>query len=415
MSSDRRLISMRLLTVVSVLVAGLSVAAQEAPRPGAGWPGLWGPSRNAVAPALASPPRSAKNLWRRPSQGGYSELAIAGSRIVTMDLRDGADYVVALDAETGKDLWATRLGPTYRGHDSSEDGPIATPAIDGADVFAVGPHGLLVALDLKSGRERWRHELGAAFGTAMPVWGFAASPLVEGQLVIVAAGGAKGQGLLAFDRASGKPRWSALAGLSAGYSSAVAATLAGTRQVIVVRGDRVAAVSVADGKELWSVRGIGASEEILNSPLVLPGDRVLLTHAKESFLVQVARRDNGLVAEDVWRSPRVRISMSPAIHLNGSLYAFSGGQLACLDPATGESRWRERSGDGTLAAAGTTLFLVTRAGDLVLAEASPDAYRESFRTRAFSSGGSTVTGPSIAGGRVFVRSTREIAAFALGS
>ena len=415
MSCQSRLNSMRVLSMMSVVLLGTSIAAQEAPRPATGWPGLWGPSRNAITPALPSPPRSAKSLWHRQSQGGYSELAVAGQRIVTMELRDGVDYVVALDPETGRDLWATRIGPTYRGHDSSEDGPIATPAIDGADVFAIGPHGLLVALDLKTGRERWRHDLGASFGAAMPVWGFAASPLVEGQLVLVAAGGAKGQGLLAFDRASGKLRWSAVPGLSAGYSSAVAATIAGTRQVIVVRGDRVAAVSVADGRELWSARGVGATEEILNSALVLPDDRVLLTHAKESFLLHIVRQGNRLVAEEVWRSPRTRVSMSPVIHVNGSLYAFSGGQFTCIDPATGESRWRERLGDGTLAAAGTTLFLITRAGDLVIVEASPEGYREAFRTRAFGSGGSTVTGPSIAGGRVYLRSTREIAAFTLGS
>jgi outer membrane protein assembly factor BamB len=406
------------IACLAVLVTGsgsaITVAAQEASLPAPDWPGLWGPARNAVASAAVAPARTAKPLWQRKSQGGYSEVAVAGARVVTMDLRGGTDYVVALDAETGKDLWATPVGPTYRGHDSSEDGPIATSAIDGGDVFAVGPHGVLVALDLTTGRERWRHDLVAAFGAAPPIWGFAASPLVDGQLVIVPTGGAK-SGLLAFDRASGRLRWSALPGLSRGYSSAVAATVAGTRQVIVVRGDRVAAVSPDDGRELWSAPGLGASEEILNTPLVLPGDRVLLTHVKESFLLRIARHGDRLVAEEVWRSPRVKVSMSPAIHVNGLLYAFSSAQLVCIDPATGDVRWRERTGDGTLAAAGTTLFLVTRAGDLVLADASPAGYREASRTRAFASGGSTVTGPSIAGGRLYLRGTKEIAAFALGS
>jgi outer membrane protein assembly factor BamB len=401
--------------VTGAVVTTMAALAQEPARSAADWPGLWGPGRNAVTSALPSPARSAKALWQRTSQGGYSELAIAGQRIITMDLRAGVDHVVALDAATGKDVWAAAVAPTYRGHDGSEDGPIATPTIAGADVFAVGPMGVIVALDLKSGRERWRHDLRASFGAEMPGWGFAASPLVEGQLVIVPTGGAKSQGLLAFDRASGKLRWSALPGISAGYSSAVAATLAGTRQVIVVRGDRVAAVSPADGRELWSARSLVASDEVLNSALVLPGDRVLLTHSKESWLLRITRRDDRLVAEEVWRSPRVRISLAPAIHVNGSLYAFSGGQLNCFDLATGETRWRERFGDGTLAAAGTTLFLVTRSGDLVIADASPDGYREVSRARAFSSGGTTVTGPSIANGHVYVRSTKEIAAFSLSS
>ena len=139
MRRQRRQKGMRMVStwwvagVTGVALVGI-VSAQEASRTASGWPGLWGPSRNAIASALPSPPRSAKNLWHRPSQGGYSELAIAGQRVITMDLRDGVDYVVALDADTGKDVWATRVGPTYRGHDSSEDGPIATPTIDGVNV-----------------------------------------------------------------------------------------------------------------------------------------------------------------------------------------------------------------------------------------------------------------------------------------
>lgn len=403
-----------MVCVTGVALLGAALSAQQPARSPAGWPGLWGPGRNAVTTALTPRPRSAKTAWMRKSQGGYSELAIVGPHVVTMDLRDGVDYVVALDASTGTDIWATRIGPTYRGHDSSEDGPIATPTIDGADVFAVGPHGVMVALDLKTGRERWRHDLRATYGAAMPAWGFAASPLVEGQLVIVPTGGDKSPGLLAFDRASGTLRWSALPGLSAGYSSAAADTLAGTRQVIVARGDRIAAVSPTDGRELWSVRGLGASEEILNTPLVLPGDRVLLTHFKEASLLKVSRKQDRLVAEEVWRTPTVRVSMSPAVYLNGSLYGFSGGQLVCINPDTGAIRWRERLGDGTLAAAGNSLFLLTRSGELILADAATDGYHEVSRTRAFASGG-TVTGPSIANGRLYVRSTREIAAFTLGS
>jgi hypothetical protein len=92
------------------------------------------------------------------------------------------------------------------------------------------------------------------------------------------------------------------------------------------QGGRVAAVSPEDGRELWSAAALKGNEETLNSALVLPNDRVLLTHANEAWLLRIVRQNNRLVAEEVWRSPRVRISMSPAIHVNGSLYAFSGGQ-----------------------------------------------------------------------------------------
>ena len=157
-------------------------------RPRAGvaedWPGLWGPTRNGESPAAsASPPRTATELWRRTTAGGYSEIAIANGRAVTMEMRHGDDFVVAFDAASGKEIWSARVGPTYRGHGGSHDGPIATPTLAGDDVFAAGPHGQLVALDMKTGKERWRHDLAASLGAAMPRWGFAASPLVEAGLV----------------------------------------------------------------------------------------------------------------------------------------------------------------------------------------------------------------------------------------
>src|SRR6187397_1951049 len=94
------------------------------------WPGLWGPSRNGEAPPVSGTPQTLSQLWRRPTSGGYSEIAVASGRAVTMELRDGHDFVIALDASTGKELWSAQIGATYRGHDGSDDGPIATPAID---------------------------------------------------------------------------------------------------------------------------------------------------------------------------------------------------------------------------------------------------------------------------------------------
>jgi outer membrane protein assembly factor BamB len=114
-------------------------------------------------------------LWRRPVAGGYSEIAIHNGRAFTMELRDAA---------TGRERWSVRVGPTYKGHGESDDGPISTPAVNGNDLFALGPHGQLIAIDVAAGRERWRHDLVHAFGATAPTWGFAASPLIEGQLVI---------------------------------------------------------------------------------------------------------------------------------------------------------------------------------------------------------------------------------------
>jgi outer membrane protein assembly factor BamB len=377
------------------------------------WPGLWGPSRSGVVPSLASPARGVKELWRRPSAGGYSEVTVVANRAVTLELRDGIDVVIALDAATGRELWSTRIGPTYKGHDGSVDGPIATAAIDGDAVFAVGPHGVIVALELATGRERWRHDL-RTFGADMPQWGFAGSALVEDRHVIVPTGGPKSRGLLAFDRTTGRLAWSALPGGSVGYSSAIGVTLHGTRQIVLVRGDRIAAVSPANGEELWSVPGLGRDVEMVNSAIALPDNQLLLTHATESWLLSIARPNGRWTPTIAWKSPRLRVIYGPTIHHAGSLYGMVDEQLICLDPATGDVRWRERIGRGALAAAGSQLFVLhEHTGDLSIVDASPSGYRATARVRVFTPNVQSVTGPSIANGRLYIRNPKEIAAFEL--
>ena len=393
--------------VVAALVLIASARAQSQP-PVQAWPGLWGPSRDGSATGLT--PRGFKPLWRRPAAGGYSEVAAAGDRAFTMEMRDGIDYVVAMDGASGREHWRVSVGPTYRGHDGSHDGPISTPAVDGADVFALGPHGVLVAIDAATGKERWRHDLVQAFGASAPVYGFASSPLVEAGLVLVQTGGEKSRGLLAFDRASGRLAWSAAHGKGVTYSSPVAATLAGTRQVIAASGDRVYAVDPSDGRLLWSVAGPGR-EEVNNSPLVLPDDRVLLTYWNEAVMLKISSNAT-MSATEVWRSPRLRSSQGPTIYRDGYLYGFAGPVLVCIDARTGDVRWRHRTYEGSLIGVGPDLLMLGRSsGDLAVIRASPDGYKELLKTTVLTAGATSITGPSVAGGRLYLRNVEEMAAF----
>jgi outer membrane protein assembly factor BamB len=401
-----------LIVACSLMYPGGESYAQPTTRPDS-WPGLWGPLRTGVVPSLASPAAGLKELWRRPSAGGYSEVTVVADRAVTMETRDGFDVVIALEPSTGREMWSARIGPTYKGHGGSQDGPIATPTIDRDTVFAVGPHGVILALDLATGRERWRHDL-RTFGAALPIWGFASSALVEDRFVIVPTGGAQSRGLLAFDRTTGRLAWSAAPGGSVGYSSAIAVTLQGTRQIVLFRGDRIVSVSPSNGRELWSMPGVGREDEVLNSAIALPGNQLLLTHHKESSLLSIVHQNGQWTPTVVWKSPRLRVDYGATIYHDGSLYASVDELLVCVDPATGDVRWRERIGAATLAAAGAQLFVLDeRSGDLRIIAASPTGYRETARTRVFTPNVQSVTGPSIANGRLYIRNPKEIAAFEL--
>jgi outer membrane protein assembly factor BamB len=397
-------------TIVGVaLIGGALAASAHGQRPADGWPGLWGPSRTG-ATAGPKTPSAFKELWRKPAAGGYSEVISAGNRAYTLELKNGTDYAVALDADSGREVWRARIGETYRGHDGSHDGPISTPAIDGSDLFALGPRGHLVALNAADGKERWRHDLVNEFGVVAPAYGLGASPLVEGSLVIVQTGGDTSGGLLAFDRRSGARAWHAAHAKGLAYSSAVAATIGGRRQIIVAS-DRVFAVDPKDGSLLWSVAGAAGGEEVFNSPLVLPGDRVLVSLWGEAVLLKIASQGGTFSASEVWRGPRIRNTQGPAIYRDGYLYGFAGPIMVCVDAATGEIRWRHRTYESSVVGYGDHVLLLGHAsGELALVRPSPSGYSETIRTRVFTPGSTSVTGPAPAGARIFLRNVEEIVA-----
>jgi hypothetical protein len=113
--------------------------------------------------------------------------------------------------------------------------------------------------------------------------------------------------------------------------------------------------------------------------------------------------------------PEVKGGLSPTVHEGGSLFGFGGQYLVCLDAATGEPRWREKTNAGTLIRVGTHLVVLGElSGILRVAEAGPAAYRELARATAFNAGAQSSTGPSYADGRIFVRNVEEMVAYELG-
>ncbi len=399
---------------VAVTLATLPLLAAEVQQAGtaaasADWPGLWGPARNGIAAAPSSTnPRLIKERWRRRVRGGYSEIAVAGERGYTLVVDSGVDYAIAFDAASGRELWRARIAETYQGHGGSHDGPIATPTVDATSLFVVGPHGDFVALDVATGKERWRHHL-TRFGADSPAWGFATAPLVVGDRVIVPATGTKGRGVIAVDCASGALAWATPVGTRASYSSPVAATVGGTKQVVVATGDRLAGLDPSTGRELWGVAGPGDGGAVMNSPIALPDGQIFFSFWPESWMLRVTAASGAVTAAEEWKSSRFRGAHGPAVFRNGYLYGFSGAFVVCVEAATGAERWRMRFGDGALILVGDELVILSQTtGELVVAAASTDRYRERLRTRVLSPGVTTMTGPSFARGRLYVRNLDEI-------
>jgi outer membrane protein assembly factor BamB len=377
------------------------------------WPGLWGPTGDGRAGPEARLPRAAalkiREAWRRPIGSGFSAIAVAGARGYTALSEGGVDHLIAFEASSGRELWRARLGETYRGHDGSKDGPASTPAVDEGRVFVVSRHGLLFAFDAGSGAVSWRRDLKGDVGAAEPFYGFATSPLVSGRHVVVQTGGEK-SGLAAFDKGTGATAWTASHSKAVAYSSPVLATLAGTAQLVVLANDVVYGARPEDGSLLWSLP-TGWADEATRAPLALPGDRLLISGTNESKLIEVRKQGDRLAAREVWKTPRLKNSLSPTVFHEQHLYGFNSGYLVCLDLATAEVAWREKVYAGSLILIdGQLLVLGAESGELRIAPASPDGYRERLKAAVLNAGATSVSGPAFAAGRLFLRNLEEFVA-----
>ena len=206
----------------------------------ADWPQWRGVERNGRWDGVRLPERFSEEVvtkrWRVPVGGGYSGIAVARGRVFTMDRQGETERVLCLEAETGKRHWAHTYEASY-GDLDHDNGPRATPTVLGDEVFTVGAMGHILALDAASGKVLWRVDTVEEYQAKLPIWGQAASALVDGDMLFVQVGARPDGTLVALDRASGKERWRALADRP-GYSSPIIVEVDGKRQLILWTADR---------------------------------------------------------------------------------------------------------------------------------------------------------------------------------
>lgn len=389
--------------------------APPAPASDTDFPQFLGPARNGVLPG----PRLARDFaarppvprWRRPVGEGWSGFAVVGNVAVTQEQWGGEERVVAYDAATGEPLWSHADEARYATVVAGV-GPRAVPTITDGRVFTMGATGLVNALELATGRRLWAHDVLRENDATAPEWGKSCSPLVVDGRVVVSAGGAGGRSLVAFDAATGAPAWSAGSDGSS-YSSPQLLTLAGRRQVVILNHGSLAGHDPQTGALLWEQPFPGAQPNVA-VPLLLGSDRLLVSvgYGVGSKAYRIAAAGDALSAALEWESPRLKSKFANLVRHEGSVYGLDDGVLACLDPATGERRWKDgRYGHGQLLLVGGTLLVQTEEGEVVLVDPAADGLHE--RTRFGALEGKTWNPPALAGRLLVVRNDREAAAFEL--
>jgi len=331
-------------------------------------------------------------LWQVDHLGnGYSNLSFYGNRMYTMGDFGARCYVLAMDRATGEVIWRTDIG---RDGGGTWPGVRATPAVDGESVFVIGRHGEFVALNQNNGAIRWRKHLGNDFGANIAgPWGFAMSPILDGDKILVLAGGGGGA-LIAFDKA-GNVLWRS-SGLpdQVGYNSVVPVTIEGVRQYLVKTMRSIAGISPADGSVLW--RADFPSIIAVCSDPVAYGNVVIAScaYGTGTYFYRITREGNNFRATQFNRHvepPILESHHGGMVAVNGYFYFMAGGRnpgreaMVCLDAQTGNIVWEHPgNGKGSLTYVDGMFILRHEGGGelngtIALIEATPAGYREHGR------------------------------------
>ena len=352
------------------------------------WPRWRGPNGDGISretgwnpKALEGGPRIA---WQVNVGAGYSSVAIRGNRLYTMGWPLEADSsVYCLDASSGKELWQYPVKGMF---------PQATPAVDGSSVYCLGKGGILLCLDAGDGKLRWEKNLVAEYDVVKPAYGFAGSPVVVGNLLILTANTSG----IALDKNTGERAWvserppkTVSYGDSSGteYHTPVIYAKNRKRYAIVSSWKGVFSVEVETGKPFllfdWEESYFLFRSQIVD-PVVV-GDKVLVVGPQKkdpgTFLLDM----QGQGVKVLWKSEGTFAELGSPIFFDGHFYVSQGGgdmngSLRCIDPKTGKVEWEEFLGGGLghesvlFTVADGKLIVLNDKGMLSIAEASPEGF-----------------------------------------
>jgi outer membrane protein assembly factor BamB len=400
----RHLLKIPGFTAVAVLTVALNLHADD-------WPQWMGPQRDGVwreTGLIEHFDRDSLPVkWRVPVKAGYVGPAVADGRVFLLDREAGKpaerkrgdrslpqvpgnERVLCLDAATGRTLWEHTYDAPYR--ISYPGGPRATPLVSGGRVFALGAMGDLKCLEADTGKVVWATNVATQFQVEPQVWGYAAHPLLDGDLLILPVGGTN-SAIVALHKDTGRELWRALGATEIGYAPPLLREVAGRRQLLFWHPDAVAGLNPVTGDVFWThPYPVGGKPQRPEVTIALPrfdGDRMFLTSFYQgSLLLEVPAA--GAEPRVVWnRRSKKQSEMTEGLHTvmstpvvkDGFVYGVCAfGELRCLDLRTGERRWESLELFGGEAGFFAHAFIVEQAdrhwfwtdhGELMVGRLSP--------------------------------------------
>jgi outer membrane protein assembly factor BamB len=355
-----------------------------------------------------------KELWRKKVGPGWSGMIVVDGHVVTQEQRDKVESVVCYDAAKGSELWA-HDDPVRFEEPLAGAGPRGTPTFAGSRIYSVGGLGMLNCLKPETGAVIWSHDIVKDAGlptNELPQWGYAVSPLVIDNLVIVFAGGTTGKGILAYRADDGKLVWTTASGKTS-YSSPQAATLNGQKQIVMHDTGALRVLNVADGKEIWSYPNGGEMSLPMLQPRVVGAADLIVSIKPGMARLEVAGAPSADAEQTPrWATNKLRPDFSDFVIHKGLIYGLNDVILTCLDLETGDQVWKKlRLGHGQMLmlADQDALLVSNEKGEIILVAVDRRGPKELGRFQAIE--GKTWNGPVLVGNRVFLRNAAEMAAF----
>lgn len=392
------------------------------------WPQWRGPNRDGVSQEKGLlkqwPKEGPKLVWQIDNLGdGYSTPAVANRRLYVManqGLND--EFVKALDAKDGKQIWSTRLGKVGNPKQQpSYPAARSTPTVDGELLYALGSDGDLACLESNAGKVRWHKNLRDEFSGKPGVWAYSESPLIDGDALICTPGGSVAT-MVALDKKSGSVIWKSPLSVAddAAYSSPIVVEAAGKRQYVQLLQKGLVGVDAETGKLLWRyAKPISRFDANIPTPVAADGYVYVASAGTGGGTVKLTKAGEGaLKPEEVYFTAQLPTAIGGAVKIGDFLYGTTSQAMLCLEFATGNVKWRERGlGAASLCYADDRFYLHGENGEVALVEATPQAYREKGRftppdqPEQRNSMGKAWAYPVVANGTLYIRDGEMLWAF----
>ena len=406
----------RLIAAAFILWSLLIVAPAHGivARVAADWPQFLGPDRNGT---YTGPPLSEtwgtsgpKVVWRKQVGQGFAGPAVVDGHVLLFHRVANEEVLESLDAKTGAPIWRYAYPTTYRDEFGFDEGPRAVPSVANGVAYTFGAQGQLHAVDLVKGTRIWSDDTMKRFNVPKAFFGAGGSPLVEGGRVIANIGG-DGAGIVAFDAKSGNVLWKATDD-DASYSSGVAVTIGGKRTAVFLTRDNLLGLDPATGAVQFQRRWRARMNASVNAATPLVIDDLIFVSAEYGPGAGVLRVEGSKLI-DVWTSDDALSNhYATSVYRDGYLYGYHGRQeygpsFRAVELKSGAVKWSEdQFRAGSVLLAGDKLLIVREAGEMILAPASPQAFRPIARAQILN--GVVRPYPALADGFLYLRNENTL-------